>query len=71
MCENALVCLLAIKVVKLTNAIAWVLKREIIRAGRTTFGTGISIPSVVLLPTSRSWASAALSCGGRRGKGKA
>jgi hypothetical protein len=37
-----------------------------IRAGRrTTFGMGFVIPSVILLPTSRSWAFAALSHGGR------
>ncbi len=29
-------------------------------AGRTTFGTGIAVPFVVLPPASRSWASAAL-----------
>jgi hypothetical protein len=30
-----------------------------------TFGTGIAVPSVVLPPTSRSWASSALGHGGR------
>ncbi len=57
-------CFVAIKVVKLIHAIAWILEREKIRAGgRTTFGTCVAIPSVILPPASRSWASAALGCG--------
>jgi hypothetical protein len=58
------VCFVAVKVVKPTHAIARVLKREKIRARRrTTFGTGVAIPSVVLLLISRSWDSAVLSRG--------
>ncbi len=57
-------CFVAVKVVKLTHAIAQVLKREKIRAGRrTTFGTGVAVPFVILLPASRNWASAALGRG--------
>ncbi len=57
-------CFVAVKVVKLIHAITRILEREKIRAGgRTTFGTGVAIPSVVLPPASRSWASAALGCG--------
>ncbi len=59
-------CFVAVKVVKLTHAIARILEREKIRAGRrTTFGTGVAVPSVVLLPASMSWTSAALCRGGR------
>ncbi len=48
------------------HAIVWVLESEEIRAGgRTTFGTGVTVPFVILPPTSRSWASAALGHGGR------
>jgi hypothetical protein len=37
-----------------THAIVWVLKSEKIGAGgRTTFGTGVAIPFVVLPPASR------------------
>jgi hypothetical protein len=43
----------------LTHAFVWILVSEKIRArGRTTFGTGIAVPFVVLPPASRSWASA-------------
>jgi hypothetical protein len=59
------VCFVAVKVVKLTHAIAQVLKREKIRARmRTTFRTGVAVPFVILLPASWSWASATLSHGG-------
>ncbi len=59
---NALVCFVVVKVVKFTYAIAWVLKRDKIRAGRrTTFGTGVAVPFVSF--ASRSWASAVLSHG--------
>ncbi len=59
-------CFVAIKIVKLTHAIAWILEREKIRAGgRTTFETGVAVPSVVLPPTSRSCASDVLGHGGR------
>ncbi len=58
-------CFGAVKVMKLTHAIARVLKREKIRAGRRmTFGTFVAIPFVILLPASRSWASAVLGHGG-------
>ncbi len=61
-----LVCFVAVKVVKLTHAIAWILEREKIRAGgRTTFETCVAVPSDVLPPTSRSCASAVLGHGGR------
>jgi hypothetical protein len=60
------VCFVAVKVMKLTHALFRVLKREKIGAGRrTTFGMGIAIPFVVLLPACRSRASAALSRGSR------
>ncbi len=55
----------AVEVVKLSHAIARVLKGEEVRAGRrTTFGTGIAVPIFVCLPASRSRASTALGCGG-------
>ncbi len=39
-------------------------KEKKIRAGgRMTFGTGVSVPSVILPPASRSWASATLISG--------
>ncbi len=58
-------CFVAIKVVKLSHAIARILERDKIRAGgRTTFGTGFAVPSVILPPASRSWASTALGHGG-------
>jgi hypothetical protein len=59
------VCFVAVEVVELVQAIARVLKRKEIGAGRrVTFGTGIAIPSVVVLPGSRSLASTALCSGG-------
>ncbi len=59
-------CLVAVKVVKLTHAIARVFKRKKIRARRgTTFGTGVAVPFVIPLLASRSWPSAALGHGGR------
>jgi hypothetical protein len=49
-----------------THAIAPVLKREKIRAGRRmTFGRGFAITFVVLLPANKSWASTVLGRGGR------
>jgi hypothetical protein len=49
------VCFVAVKAVKLTHAIARVLKREKIGARRrTSFGTGGVIASVVLLSANRS-----------------
>ncbi len=56
---------IAVKVVKLAHAIAPVLKGKEVRARRRmTFGTGVAIPFVVLLPASRSRASTALSLSG-------
>jgi hypothetical protein len=47
-----------------THAVARVLERKKIRPrGRTTYGMDSAIPSVILSPTSRSWASATLSHG--------
>ncbi len=58
-------CFVAIKVVKLTHAIARILEREKIRArGQTTFGAGIAVSSVVFPAARRSWASYALGCSG-------
>ncbi len=63
--KNALLCFVAVKVVKLAHAIARVLKGKEVRAGRrTTFGMGVAIPFVVLLPACRRRAPTALSCGG-------
>ncbi len=58
-------CFVVIEVVKFAHAIARVLKRKEIGAGRrVTFGMGIAIPSIILLPASRSQASTMLSHGG-------
>ncbi len=53
--ENALVCFIAVEIVNLAHTIAQVLKRKEVGAGRrATFGMGVAVPFVVLLPTSRS-----------------
>jgi hypothetical protein len=60
------VCFVAVEVVKLALAIAWVLKIKEIGARKgATCGTGVAVPFVVLLPAGRSQAPTALSCGGR------
>jgi hypothetical protein len=62
--KNALVCFVAVKVMKLTHAIVWILDREnIIVGGRTTFGTGVVVPSIVLPPARKNRALAALGHG--------
>ncbi len=63
--ENALVGFVAVEVVEFAHAIARVFEgNEIGARRRMTFGTGITSPSVVLLPPSRSLASTALDRGG-------
>ncbi len=57
-------CFVSVEIVKFTHVIAPVLKRKEDGAGRMeTFGTGVAIPFVILLPASRSQSSTALSCG--------
>jgi hypothetical protein len=59
--ENVLVCFVAVEVVEFAHAVPRVLKgKEIGARRRATFGTDVAIPSVILLPASRSWASTAL-----------
>jgi hypothetical protein len=55
-----------VAVVKLTHAIARVVKRIEVWAGRSaTFGTGAAAPFVTLLPIWWSWAPTSLCHGGR------
>jgi hypothetical protein len=59
------VCFVAVEIVEFEHAIARVLKRKEIEAGRrTTFGTDVAIPSVVLLPASGGRAATVLGHGG-------
>ncbi len=54
-------CFVAVEVVEFAHAVPRVLKgKEIGARRRATFGTDVAIPSVILLPASRSWASTAL-----------
>ncbi len=56
---------MGVVVVKLTHAIARVVKRIEVWAGRrATFGTGVAAPFVTLLPNWGSWAPTSLCRGG-------
>jgi hypothetical protein len=51
--------------VKLAHAIARVVKRIEVQAGRrAAFGAGVAVPFVTLLPVCWSWALTSLFCGG-------